>query len=471
MLRIVAVAAGLCWSIAFVVVGLAYGLQLYADGSIFSYAVAVQDAWAFHWRNISGRLFVYLFSFLPAESYVALTGDARGGIALYGLLQFAAPLLGLAATFVADRSQGRLIFAYGCASTALLCPLVFGFPTEMWMAHALFWPALAACHYAGAGLAARVLLFALLLALILTHGGGLVFAFAIMATLLLRGPHDAALLRAGSAFLAGLVVWSLVHLIIRPDEYFASIVVTAALMLVDPANLTSAAFLLLLATLVGYGLALLPLRGLGVRRAPAYAAALTAVTLAVYWLWLDRSLHAEDRYALRTILLFGTPVLGGLAAAYALRAEGRLTLTVPGLPRLLTALTGKVPIQAAVGALALIVLVHAVETAKFVGAWSDYKAAVRALAMGSAADPTLGDPRFVSSHRIDARLNRLSWFSTTPYLSALLAPGLVPAKLVIDPENPYFWLSCATATANAAADRAVPAETRRLVRTYSCLHR
>jgi hypothetical protein len=53
-------------------------------------------------------------------------------------------------------------------------------------------------------------------------------------------------------------------------------------------------------------------------------------------------------------------------------------------------------------------LVHAVETAKFVAAWTDYKAAVSALAMGTASDPRLGDARFVSSDQIDANLNRVS---------------------------------------------------------------
>lgn len=471
LLRTFVVIAGLCWSVLFVLVGLGFGLQMYADGSIFSYAVAVQDAWAFHWRNISGRLFVYLFSFLPAESYVALTGDARGGVFVYGLLQFEAPLLSLAATYAADRSPSRIIFATACASTALLCPLVFGFPTELWMSHALFWPALAICHYTRGGIAGLALIFLSLLALILTHGGGLILALAILATLLLRGPRDTMFRRTGCALLAALVVWGIVKLTIRPDEYFGSIIVTAALMLIDPANLASDAFLVLLAALAAYGVAFLALRQVSPSLAHAAAAGLVAVALAGYWLWFDHSLHADDRYALRMVLLFGTPALGMLAAAYALRAEGRLTLPVPLLPHIMAALTRRVPIQAATGAFALVMLVHAVETAKFVRAWTDYKAAVRSLAMGTAADPALGDPHFVSSHRIGDRLNRLSWFSTTPYLSALLAPGYAPNRLVIDPENPYFWLSCATATANAEADRAVPAETRRLVRTYSCLHR
>jgi hypothetical protein len=68
LLRALVVAAAICWSIAFVVIGLQYDMQMYADGSIFAYSVAVQDAWAFHWHNISGRLFVYLFSYVPAET-------------------------------------------------------------------------------------------------------------------------------------------------------------------------------------------------------------------------------------------------------------------------------------------------------------------------------------------------------------------------------------------------------------------
>jgi hypothetical protein len=169
--------------------------------------------------------------------------------------------------------------------------------------------------------------------------------------------------------------------------------------------------------------------------------------------------------------LAGAPLLGALAASYSLRAAGRLGLPVPLLPRLLAALAAPAAVQAATGALALVMLVHAVETAKFVNAWARYRDAVRLLATGTASDPALGDPRFVSSGRIGADLNRLSWFSTTPYLSALLAPGVAPARLVIDPKGSYFWLSCTTARRSEAAERAVPVETRRLIRTYSCRHR
>jgi hypothetical protein len=118
----------------------------------------------------------------------------------------------------------------------------------------------------------------------------------------------------------------------------------------------------------------------------------------------------------------------------------------------------------------LLTLVHVVETGKFVAAWRDYRAAVKTLALGDEADPALGDRRFVSSDRIAAELNRLSWFSTTPYLSVILA-NFTPNRLVIDPAGNYFWLSCATATANAKAGRATPEAGRDLIRIYSCLHR
>jgi hypothetical protein len=123
------------------------------------------------------------------------------------------------------------------------------------------------------------------------------------------------------------------------------------------------------------------------------------------------------------------------------------------------------------GALLLMVLVYAVETTKFVGAWVDYEAALRALATGTTSDPVLGDPLFVSSQRIGADLNRLAWDSTTPFLSVLVAPGLKPTRLVIDPDAHYFWLSCKTAADSEQTSVAIPAAARHLIRVHACLHR
>jgi len=169
------------------------------------------------------------------------------------------------------------------------------------------------------------------------------------------------------------------------------------------------------------------------------------------------------------VIFIATPVFAALAAMHALWADGELK--IPFAPLLPAALGGGAASRAAAGALVLVTLVHAVETAKFVDVWSAYKGAVRALATGTASDPALGDPHFVSADRIGPSLNRLSWNSTTFYLSALLAPGFAPARLVIDPSGNYFWLACETAKANEEAERPVPVETRHLVRVHACLHR
>ena len=469
LLRRMVVVAGLGWAIAFPIIGLGSRLQLYGDGAMFSYAVAVEDVWAFHWHNISGRVAVFLLTLWPAETYTGLTGSPNGGIFVYGLLFYVAPFVGLIATFAADRSQGRVIFGYACFSTACLCPLIYGFPTEIWLAHALFWPALAVAHYARRGIGGTLLLFLLLLLLLLTHEAALVLALAIVATLALRGLRDGAFLRALGVLGAALTVWAAVKVMLPLDDYFATVYVRAALDFFDVSLLHSALLLLLVGAVAGYGLAFAILVRLTPGKAHLYAAAMVAIVLAVYWLWLDHAIHAENRYYMRTAVVVITPILGALAALFALRAEGGPLL--PLSARVIATLPVSMTARAITGAFVLVMLVHAVETEKFVAAWTKYKSAVTALATGAASDPALGDARFVSSARIGADLNRLAWYSTTPYLSVILA-NFAPTRLVMDPrtEN-YFWLSCKTATANLNANRAVPVETRKLVQIFSCLHR
>jgi hypothetical protein len=471
LLRIFVITAGICWSILFVVVGLEYELQWYGDGSIFSYSIAVEDAWAFHWHNIAGRLFVYLFCYVPAETYVDLTADPRGGILIYGFLFFVAPLLGLTATWVADRSKGRIVIGYACASTACLCPLIFGFPTEVWMAHALFWPTLALCHYAPRRIGGTIALFVALLALAFTHEGALIFVVTILATLLLRGRGDAAFMRAGCLSLVVLSIWVLVRVILPPDAYFAAMFERAALHVFDISIFTCDLAQLLFAVFATYAIAICTLWRLSPANATTYGVATVAVALATYWLWFDHTLHADNRYYMRTVVLIATPVLGAFAASYAVRAEGYVSFVTPPLLRLLSVLESGMITRAAAGALLLVMLVHVVETTKFVTAWTQYKDAVGALAVGVASDPGLGDPHFVSSARIAAPLNRLSWSSTTHFLSVLTAPNFAPPRLVLDATANYFWLACKTATDNELKQRSIPIEGRRLVRVYTCLHR
>lgn len=470
-LRAFAISAGVVCAILFPVIGLLYRLELYGDGSIFSYAVAVRDAWAFHWHNISGRIAVYALTMAPAQWLVAITGSPNAGIAAYGFLLYVSQALGLLAAFLADRSKERLLFTYACFSTALLCPLVFGFPTEMWLAHALFWPTLALCHYAPRNLKGLALVFIAMLAMVFCHEGALIYAGAILATLLLRGPRDPVFRRACFVFIAVLAVWFIVKFTLQPDSYISSVLERAAFEVFEIQILTGGLMLLIFATLTGYALILLLLHLTKFARAHLYATGVVAAALALYWLKFDHALHAENRYYLRTIVLSGAPPLALLAAFFAISREDSLHFTLPFQDRLKALASSDVLLQAIAGAFALVLLVHAVETAKFVTAWTKYKADIRGLAMSAASDPKLGDPRFVSADRIDPALKPLFWHSTTPYLSALVAPGFTPQKLVIAPVENYFWLSCKTATNSAHAKLAFPAETRELIRVYSCLHR
>jgi hypothetical protein len=254
-----------------------------------------------------------------------------------------------------------------------------------------------------------------------------------------------------------------------PDEYYAGVFLRAALHFFDPAVFEVSVVVLLFAALAGYGAIYLALSRSMPERAYLYAALIVMALLVAYWVGFDRSIHASSRYYLRTALVILIPLFGALAALSAVSADGQLTLPLPGLERTMTAARslGTRPLAAI---FMLLTLVHVIETAKFVEAWRHYKAAVVALATGDASDPALGNPHFVSSDRIASGLNRLSWFSTTPYLSVIVA-NFMPNRLVIDPAGNYFWLSCATATANAKASRAVPEASRDLVRIYSCLHR
>ena len=470
-LRTFAVAIGTCWAILFMVLSARYELQLYGDGALFSYALAVQETWSFHWHNISGRILVYLLTLKPAEAYVAFTGDPQGGIALYGLLFYGAPLASLAATYALDRSEKRTFFVFASVSSAVLLPLVFGFPTEMWFAHAVFWPLLAYCHAGPQHRASRSAAAAGFAALLLTHGGGIAFAIAIVATLALRGPADPAFRRAGQAFAIGAVCLLLMQFAVRPDPYFADAVKGAALNFIDARNLTVPVLRVLAGSLLAYTALALALRAAGQANAHMKEAAVTAVALAIYWTRFDQDILAEQRYPLRTALLVLTPLLAAGAAIRVLDATGQIKLQLPLLQPLVSVLARSPPYRLLAGALMLVTLVHAVETAKFVVGWSDYKQAVRDLAMSETSNPELGSPHFTSAARLGEARNLLSWGSTTHFLSVVLAPGMLPRKLVVDPDTNYFWLTCPLATANMLAKRAVPEPSRRLIRTHACVHR
>jgi hypothetical protein len=468
LLRRMVIAAGLCWSLAFLVVAHSYQLELYGDGAMFSYAIAAQDVWAFHWHNISGRTSVYLLALLPAETLVAITGNPWAGIAAYGFLFYVAPLAGLAATYAADRSPGHTIFLYACGSTALLCPMIFGFPTEMWFAHAIFWPTLALSHYATSTVLRAALVFTAWLLLAFTHEGAFVLLFGVLATLALRGLRSTPF-RHGAANLFVIAVLAVTSkILLPPDEYYADAFMRAALNFFDPTIFKVEIVVELLVAIMVYATMLKMISIWCPRRACLLALAVLLALLCIYWLRFDHSVHANSRYYMRTALVIAVPLLGVIAAFAAMIREGSVA---DPLTRLQHALVSSPHGMCALASILFAVtLIHVVQTAKFVTAWSRYREAIAILATGQDFDPALGDPHFVSSKRGPPDLAPVEWFSTVPYLSVILL-NFRPNRLVINPGGNYFWLSCATATSSMKRQLVVPLRTRELIRTYSCLHR
>ena len=113
-------------------------------------------------------------------------------------------------------------------------------------------------------------------------------------------------------------------IVVPPDEYYAGVMVRAALHFFDPAIFQVSIVLLLFAALALYVVIFLLLSRPAPRRAHLYAALIVMAVLVVYWLWLDHTIHASSRYYLRTALVIVTPVLGALAALSADQEEGRL---------------------------------------------------------------------------------------------------------------------------------------------------
>src|SRR5262249_56739004 len=124
---------------------------------------------------------------------------------------------------------------------------------------------------------------------------------------------------------------------------------------------------------------------------------IVALGLGAYWLWFDGTLHTDNRYYLRTVLLIATPVFGMLAAAHALRADSRLNFAIPLMRRPMAAFATSAVTRSAAGAIALMTLVHIVEAEKFVRAWRDYEGALRDPAAGALPDPAPGGPPFRSA--------------------------------------------------------------------------
>ena len=405
------------------------GLLLFADGALFAYAVAAADSWDFHFRQIPPRAAAWALTAGVGEAVTRLSGQPAWGVAAYHAAFLALPGVGLAATWAADRT-GRIL-PWACASTALLLPLVFAFPTELWVAHAAFWPALALGWHA-----APLPWLALALGITaLSHEAGLLWAIGAVGLLALA-PGWRSLGGGMLALLPALAGFALLKLLVPPDPYVAEVMgrVGAEFFHWRPAF---GPLLLTFGVVLGCWLLLAPLT--------RWAPVLVGAAWLGWWGLGLAPLHPDGRYFARTFVFGGAALL---AFAAALGARG-------WLPR---------PRMDWRPALLLVTLVHAGELARFTQGWLLHAAAVRALA----ATPGAGA---IANTALPAASAPFAWHSTVPFLSVMLTPGYAPRRLVVDPASNYFWFGCAQATRNLEAARDLPQATRQQVAEYACAGR
>ncbi len=403
------------WALAFPGLALGFRVNLFADGALFTYAVGVGDSWGHHWHNIAGRAAVWALVLRPAEWLGAWTGRVAVAEAAYVLLFYAWPLVSLAV--VARAGAPGWVGRAAVLSHIGLLPFVFGFPTEMWVAHGAIWAALALMAAPGRAVAG----WGFLLVACLSHEAGAVWAVAAVAALWLArlkvGRHGAAL---GGA----LAVWAAVRWGLPPDAYTAAVMAHNAGTFLRPGNVA-----LPLALLAGAALMLAAVPRWGVW---------LGLAVALVPLLEGFPLHAWDRYHARTLLFAGVPGLMLLGAATV--RWGFL----PGRGMLL-------------GAVAVLGVAHAAQTARFLGEWRGYLALVDAHLAAGAAEI---DPRHPAQVA-------LGWNSTTPFLAVLRTPG----RVLVDPSVNYVWFDCATARRAAARDSAMPAASRAAIAGYVCARR
>src|SRR5205823_1997626 len=157
-----------------------------------------------------------------------------------------------------------------------------------------------------------------------------------------------------------------------PDDYYSSVLLRAALHFFDLEIFKVEVVLLLLAALTAYGAILVAISMLSPKRAWIYSLGIVLVALSVYWLQFDHSVHASSRYYLRTALVLLTPLFGAVAAFSAMAADEITFRRLATLQHFMIS-PSHGAICAFAGAFAIVTLIHAVETEKFVSAWTGYR--------------------------------------------------------------------------------------------------
>ena len=169
--------------------------------------------------------------------------------------------------------------------------------------------------------------------------------------------------------------------VLPPDDYYAGVLLRAALHFFHPEIFKVQVVLLLLTTLTAYGVIFATISKFSPERACIYSLGIALLLLSVYWLHFDHSVHASSRYYLRTALVLVIPIFAAMAALSAMAGDGLILHPIARLQHGLIS-PGHQSLCIFATTFAVVTLIQAFETGKFVTAWTDYRAAVAALATG-----------------------------------------------------------------------------------------
>jgi len=121
---------------------LATDQMLWGDGSLFAYVAGLDDPWSLFWRDFPARLGGGLISTLPAWVAGRLGVEAEGISFIYQATWLALPLAGLGWAWRLLPADDKDWIAPAVLFWAAVVMTSFTFPTELWVAAALFWPVL-----------------------------------------------------------------------------------------------------------------------------------------------------------------------------------------------------------------------------------------------------------------------------------------------------------------------------------------
>lgn len=459
-------------SILYAAVFVATDLNLFYDGGLFSAVVAVGRPWEIYFCNFPARLGAYSLGVIPAAQFGRLTGSGAGAVHLYAILYICWPTLGVVATRLLDNTTDKHVSAFCNVATLTTPYYAYGFPTEVWISFALFWPTLCCCICAQSSIVRLAALFVLLPLLLFTHEAAILF-FPILAGVAIcfcRGRQRLLIL---ATIVAVLALWAAVRGLVPAcsPRQLSPLQMLAGRPFV---NLVSVGIAVAMAAWL-VALVVAETAKLGRERANDLPLMAGAIVLALYVYLTADSIYGLERYPARTLVLAQTFALGCICVGQLLieRHSPGTSWAMEFATKLLERYSMNIK-RAVVAFLGFSIVAHGYATATFVAAWMDFNKEIARIAFDGAPAPkgfaTLSlEHGKVAGTQAQPRSWRLATAST-PVHVIMRAPGFETKRLVIidaSAEGPT-WFNCEHGKALERAPGAIGPTSAALIRQLLC---